>query len=230
MRSFRAELLRSANRATLAFTLFCMAFTLFSMANAGPQHHSPLWGFRQVGIFTATLLMGRAAVVAANDFSTGTIRPWLISRPSRQSVFAGKFAASVAIAVGVSVLVGLIGYVLSGVFGSVPSIGAMVTATGQLALACGALSFFGHAVGVLTRSVPVALTITLAWVLPAEKVIQGRSAEVDKWLPASVLQDITLGKVAHGSTPLGATLHSVLPFVLLDVLALVWFLRRDVSS
>ncbi|MCW2917431.1 MAG: hypothetical protein JWN52_5499 [Actinomycetia bacterium] len=230
MRSFRAELLRSINRSTAAFALLCVGFTLFSMANAGPQHHTPLWGFQQVGIFTATLLMGRAAVVSASDFSAGTIRPWLISQPSRRSVFTGKLAGSVAIAVAVSVLVGLISFALSGVFGSVPSIGDMAVATGQLAFACTALSFFGHAVGVLTRSVPVALTITLVWILPGEKVMQGHSAELDRWLPGGVLQEITLGKLAQGSTPLGAALHSALPFVLLDLLALGLFFRRDVNS
>lgn len=61
----------------------------------------------------------------------------------------------------------------------------MTGAIGELALASAVLSVFGHAVGVLARSVPVALTVAIAWILPAEKVLQGRSAELDKRLPVS---------------------------------------------
>ncbi|NKZ04281.1 ABC transporter permease [Actinomadura latina] len=230
MKSYRAELLRFANRSSAALILLCIAFTLFSMNNAGPQHHSPLWGFRQVAILTATLLMGRAAVVASSDFSSGTIRSWLISRPSRTEVFSGKLTASLTFAVLTSLITGLAGYALSGAMGDVPGFGAMAAATGQLAFAGAALTFFGHAVGVLTRSVPVALTLTLVWILPAEKGLQGRSDTLDKWLPGSILQDITLNHLQQGMSPLGAALHSALPFIVLDVIALALFLRRDVSS
>jgi hypothetical protein len=230
MRTYRAELLRSANRATGAIVLFCFAFTVFSMANAGPQHEPPLWGFRQAAIFAATMLMGRAATVAAGDFSTGTIRPWIISSPSRGPVFLGKIAASISIAVGGSAVIGLGAYAVSGVFGRVPSIGDMAVATAQLTLACAALTIFGHAVGIATRSVPVALTITLAWILPAEAVLKGRSTQLDTWLPGSILHDLTLGHTAAGTTQFAAAVHATLPLVLLDAVALALFLRRDINS
>jgi hypothetical protein len=230
MRTYRAELLRSVNRASGAFLMLCLAFTLFAVVNAGPQAQTPLWGFQQVAILTATLLMGRAAVIAANDFSTGTIRPWLISTPSRGGTFLGKLAASVTAALVVSVFVGLGTYAVSGLAGTVPGVRAMAIATGELAVASVVLSVFGHAVGMLTRSVPVALTITIAWILPAEKILQGRSDELDRWLPGVILQDMTLGSVGVGSSPLSAVLHAVVPFVLLDALALAVFLRRDVNS
>ncbi|MEV5576798.1 hypothetical protein AB0L06_42810 [Spirillospora sp. NPDC052269] len=230
MKSYRAELLRFVNRSSIALLLLCVGLILFSMSNAGHQHHTPLWGFRQAAILTATLLLGRAAVVASGDFSSGTIRAWLISRPSRAEVFSGKLAASITFAVGAAVLAGAVAYALSGTMGDVPGFGAMAEATGQLAFAGTVLTFFGHAVGVLTRSIPVALTLTLVWILPAEKGLQGHSATLDKWLPGSVLQDITLNRLRQGMSPTGAALHSALPFVLLDVLALVLFLRRDVNN
>jgi hypothetical protein len=230
MRSYRAELLRAVNRSSAAFLLLCVAFTLFSMLNAGPQHQSPLWGFRQVAIFTATLVMGRAAVVAAGDFGTGTIRPWLISARSRPGTFAGKLAASATAGLVAAVTVGIAGYAASGLFGAVPALSAMGLAVAQLGLACVALSIFGHAAGTLTRSVPVALTVTIGWILPAEAVLQGHSATLDHWLPGNVLQDFTLGGLAAGSTWGGAALHATLPFVVLDLIALALFLRRDVSA
>ncbi|MGI5233021.1 hypothetical protein [Actinoallomurus sp. CA-142502] len=230
MRTYRAELLRSASRATGCLLLLCLCLAVFSMSNAGPQHEPPLWGFRQAAIFIATLLMGRAATVTAGDFSTGTIRPWIISTRSRGPVFLGKLAASLTIEVGTAVLMGLGAYLVSGVFGRVPPVGAMATATAQLALACAALSVFGHATGVMTRSVPVALTVTLGWILPAEAVLQGRSARLDRWLPGSVLHDFTLGHVAPGGTTAEAVFHATLPLVLLDAAALVFFLRRDINS
>jgi hypothetical protein len=225
MRTYRAELLRSANRGTASILAVCLAFAVFSMSNAGPQHEPPLWGFQQAAIFVATLLMGRAATVAAGDFSGGTIRAWIISAPSRGPVFLGKLAASISVALGASAVAGLTAYAVSGVFGTVPALAGMAGATGRLAVAAVGFTVFGHAVGVTTRSVPVALAVTIGWVLPAEAVLKGRSTALDPWLPGSVFHDLTLG---HGDA--GAALHAALPFVVLDVVALVLFLRRDIGS
>ncbi|MBO2453212.1 ABC transporter permease [Actinomadura barringtoniae] len=230
MKSYRAELIRFVNRSSAAMILLCVGATLFSMSNAGPQHQTPLWGFRQMSILTATLLMGRAAVLASGDFSSGTIRAWLISRPNRAEVFSGKLAASLSFAVITSAATSLSCYALSGTMGAVPSVGAMLVAAGQLAFAAGVLTFFGHAAGVLTRSIPVALTLTLVWILPAEKGLQGHSGGLDAWLPGNVTQDITRNQLQHGMTPLGAALHAALPFIVLDAVALALFLRRDVNS
>jgi hypothetical protein len=43
MKTYRAELLRSLNRTTIAFTALCVLFTLFAMSDAGPQGQDPLW-------------------------------------------------------------------------------------------------------------------------------------------------------------------------------------------
>lgn len=230
MRTYRAELLRSASRATASLLLLCLCLACFSMFNAGPQHEAPLWGFRQAAIFVATLLMGRAAAVTAGDFSGGTIRPWILSTRSRGPVLLGKLAASLTVAVGTAIVMGLSAYLVSGVLGPVPTIAAMTAATTQLAVACAALSVFGHAVAVMTRSVPVALTVTLGWILPVEAVLRGRSPQLDSWLPGSVLHDLTLGHLAPGSPTAEAVFHAVLPLVLLDVAALVLFLRRDINN
>jgi ABC-type transport system involved in multi-copper enzyme maturation permease subunit len=169
-------------------------------------------------------------VVAANDFSTGTIRPWLISRPTRSGVFAGKLVASMVIALILAVVIGAVSYAATGLFGTVPTMRDMGAAFGEFALACVALSVFGHAIGVLTRSVPAALAITIGWILPVEKVLQGRSRVLDQWLPGNLLQDITVGQLGHGQTPAGAVLHAVVPFLLLAAIAMFFFLRRDINN
>lgn len=230
MNSYRAELLRSSNRATLALLMLCLALGTFSMINAGPQHQTPLWGFQQAAIFLATLLMGRAATVAANDFSNGTIRAWLISTPARTPTFLGKLTASITVALGVCAVAGSAAYVAGWVLGHPPALTALAVATGQLAVAATALTIFGHAVGVLTRSVPVALTATLAWILPAEAVLAGRSPQLDRWLPGITLHEITLGHLAAGTTPASALTHATIPFLVLDAVALILFLRRDITS
>lgn len=230
MRSLHAELRRAISRSSGAFVLLCLALAVFSMSNAGPQHEPPLWGLRQAAIIVATLLMGRAAVVSAADFSTGTIRAWLISTPRRPPVFLGKLAATVGVSAAVAIAIGAIAYAISGLFGTVPTLDAAATATAQLLLACVLLAVFGHAVGTLTRSIPVALTITLAWILPAEAVLSGRSPTLDTWLPGLLLRDITLGHPAAGTTPTGGALHAALPLVVLDAVALLVFCRRDVSE
>ena len=230
MNSYRAELLRSANRATLALLVLCLALGTFSMVNAGPQHQTPLWGFQQAAIFLATLLMGRAATVAAAEFSSGTIRAWLISTPARGRAFLGKLAASITVALSICAAAGLATYVAGGALGHTPTPRLLAAATGQLAVAATALTVFGHAVGMLTRSIPVALTVTLAWILPAEAVLSGRSAQLDRWLPGITLHDITLGHLANGVTPAGAVAHATVPFIVLDAVALLLFLRRDITS
>ncbi|MCC9309531.1 hypothetical protein LN042_21035 [Kitasatospora sp. RB6PN24] len=229
IRSYRAELLRSTSRGTTWFLAFCFALMVFSMSNAGPQHQSPLWGFRQAGIVVATLLMGRAATAAAGDFSSGTIRAWLISVPSRLRLGLGKLAASASIAAGFAVLAGAAGYAVSGLFGRMPGVGDMAAATAELLGACVILSVFGHATGLLTRSVPAALTVSLAWILAAEHVLEGRFAHSTQWLPGLVTQRLTQHKLTVEALP-GALAHALLPFVLLDGLALLLFVRRDVTS
>ena len=230
MRTYRAELLRSVNRATGAFLLLCIALTVFSMVNAGPQHNTPLWGFRQAAIFVATLLMGRAATVTAGDFSTGTIRSWLISAPSRGPVLLGKLAATMFVALGFALVAGLSAYAVSSALGTVPAVTEVATATAQLGFACATLTLFGHSIGVLARSVPVALTVTLAWILPVEAVLDGRFHNSEQWLPGLVAHQITLGQLAPGSTTPTALTHAMLPFLVLEIAALAQFIRSDINS
>lgn len=230
MRSYRAELLRCLNRSTVALLALCVAVGAFAMLNAGPQHQVPLWGFQQAAIFIATLLMGRAAVTAATDFSAGTIRAWLISAPSRGTVFLGKVAASITVTLAGCAVVGLAALAVSCALGTIPTPGVFATMIEQLAIAAAGLTFFGHAAGVATRSVPIALTVTLGWILPAEAVLEGRSATFDAWLPGNLLHDISLGQIPPNTTMLGASLHGVIPFLVLDMLALLVFLRRDVTA
>jgi hypothetical protein len=229
-RSYRAELLRSANRSTAALALLCLALTLVAMRAAGPQARPPLWGLRNASIYTATLLMGRAAVMAAGDFTSGTIRPWLIAAPGRTGVGLGKLAASVTVALASCLTIGALAWPATAVLGTAAAPAAAAAATGGLALASTALTVFGHAVGLLTRSVPLALTLTLGWVLPGEALLEGTSPHADRWLPGTLLHAITLGHLPTGSTAAVAAAHAVLPFLMLEALALTVFARRDVNS
>jgi hypothetical protein len=228
MRHFGAELLRATNRSTAALIAFGAAFTVFAMVNAGPQHRPPAWGFQQAAIFVATLLMGRAATVAATDFSAGTIRPWLISAPRRGAAFAGKLGATLTVTVIGCLTIALIGYAAAAALG--PPGGSMSAAVGGLVVAAAGLGLFGHAAGVATRSVPVALTVTVGWVLPAEAVLSGRSAALDRWLPGQLLHDVSLGHAPAGMGMASTVLHAVIPLLLLEAIAFVLFGRRDVTS
>lgn len=229
MRTWSAELLRGTNRATAALVLVCLAGAVFVMVTNAPTH-PPLYGFRQAAILVATLLMCRTATVAAGDFGAGTIRPWLISAPARIPVFLGKLAASVSLALAVSVITGAVAYVAGGVLGDVPGPVHMVTATAELGVAAAILTVFGHAAGMISRSIPVALAITLGWVLPVEKTLDGHWPRLEPWLPAAVVQDITHGQLAAGTTWAGAIAHAAVPFLALDILALILFCRRDITS
>jgi ABC-type transport system involved in multi-copper enzyme maturation permease subunit len=227
MITYRAELLRSLSRATYWFLGMCLGLIVFGMVNAKPQHHLPLNGFRQAAIIVATLIMGRAATLAAGDFSSGTIRPWLISSPRRGSVCLGKLAASVTVAVVFSIAAGLVGFAASAALGTVPSLSEVASLAGQLLLACVAFTIFGHGIGVLIRNIPVALCVTLGWVLAGEHLLASDNGS--RWLPGLVAQKITLGKFTGGEYA-GALAHVFIPFLLVEALALVLFLRRDVNN
>lgn len=227
MKTYRAELLRSLNRATCWFLALCLGLMVFAMLNAKPQHHVPLWGFQQAGITVASLIMGRAAVVAAGDFSTGTIRAWLISNPRRGAVCLGKLAASITVAIAFSVIAGVVGFVMSAALGTAPKISDSASTTGEFLLASVGLTIFGHAVGVLARNIPIALTITLGWILPGEHLLA--SDDRSHWMPGIVAQQITLGRFS-GSEYAGALAHVFIPFLIIEAVALVFFLRHDVNS
>jgi hypothetical protein len=227
MTTYRAELLRSLGRGTGWFLGLCLALFVFGMVNAKPQHHLPLHGFRQASIIVATLLMGRAATVAAGDFTSGTIRPWLISTPRRGSVCLGKLAASVTITIAFSAAAALVGFATSAALGTVPAFTDTVSVAGGFLLAGVAFTVFGHGVGVLIRNIPVALCVTLGWVLAAEHLLANDSAS--PWLPGLVAQKITLGQYT-GSQYAGALAHVFVPYLVIEAAALVFFLRRDVNN
>lgn len=225
----RAELLRTLTRGHVVLLGVLAALAAFSMANAGPQGNAPIQGFRDVSIFLATFLMGRAATAAASDYRTGTLRPWLISRPHRGQLFAGKLAASVTVAVVAALVLLVLVWPLTALFGHPAPASALAGSAGSFLLACTALTLFGHAVGVITRSVPAALTITLGWILPAEAVLSGSLDHPDRWLPGLLLRSVTDGVTPAGLTTAGVVGHALLPFVALEALALPTFLKRDIT-
>lgn len=227
MRTYHAELLRTCNRAHLLLMLFALALLGFLMFNYKPQHQTPLGGFEQAGMVVASIFMCRAAVVAGGDFSGGTIRPWLIARPRRSEVFLGKLAASLTLGVVFCIVAGVMAYLASAVQSKTPTVSHDAAVAGQLLIGIGALTLFGHAIGVLTRSIPVGLTLTLGWVLPVEKFLSNPSR--DHWLPGITVQNITLGKFTGGDWS-GAISHAYIPFLILEIGALVFFLRQDVNS
>lgn len=229
MRSFRGELIRSFNRGNVALVAGLIILIGFAMANAVPQGNAPIQGFWDVSIFLAVFLMGRAATTVARDCSSGSLRPWLISDPRRFSVFAGKLGASVAITVITAVALLAVAWILTAAFGRLADLSTILTTGGEFLLACIALTFFGHAAGLVTRSVPVALTVTLGWILPAEAVVAGSIVHPDHWLPGLLLRSVTAGVIPPGLTTATVIAHALLPFLALEVIAVVTFLRRDIT-
>ncbi|HET9168104.1 MAG TPA: hypothetical protein VFN97_01675 [Actinospica sp.] len=227
MTTYRAELLRSRTRGTYCFLALCLSLFVFGMANAEPQHHLPLYGFRQASILAATLVMGRAVTVAAGDFGGGAIRPWLISSPRRGAVCLGKLAASLTVAAAFSVAAGAVGFAMSAALGTTPTFADVGSVAGELLLACLGFTVFGHAVALLVRNVPVALAVSLGWILAAEHLLG--SGTISSWLPGLVSQKITKGEIA-GSDYAAALARVFVPFIAIEAVALIFFLRRDVNS
>lgn len=92
------------------------------------------------------------------------------------------------------------------------------------------LTLLGHAAGVVTRSVPIALTVTLGWLLVAENLLNGPLKQADRWLPGLIANEMTQGQLPADLTWPVALTHAVLPFLVLDVVAMVSFAHRDVTA
>lgn len=196
--------------------------------------------FRTATSFAGTFLFVVFVGAVAAEFSRGTVRTMLLRQPRRVELLAGKLASLLAFtgAVLAGALVTTIAAaavfapardVPVGDWFGVEGLGHALSAYGSTLLWATGYAVLGTLVAVLTRSVPVALAVGIAWAGPFEHLVQ------DGWEPASRLFPGLLLEafVAGGTDDVGAlrALATVTVYVVAAAAtAGAVFARRDVAA
>jgi hypothetical protein len=196
--------------------------------------------FRVTVAFAGTFLFVVFVGLIAVELSRGTIRTMLLSQPRRLPLLAGKLLAVLTFAAVTLAATEAVTWIAARVQASGAGVDAsawtsldgLVAALGDYAVVLiwvTGYAVVGTTIGVLLRSVPVALAVGVAWAGPGEHLIQ------DAWPTAErVFPGLSLEALAAGGTPevtATAALVTVLAYLLVGttVTSLV-FARRDITS
>lgn len=212
------------------------AVTLEDLADAGGGTAV----FTNVISFAGTFLFVVFVGAVAAEFSRGTIRAMLLRQPSRLRLLAGKTAAILAFAAVVLACAEALAWtaarllapgqdVSTGEWTSLAGVGNALADYGAALFWVAGYALLGTLVGVLVRSVPVALAIGIAWAGPFEHLLQ------EAWDPASrVFPGLLLEAFVAGGTPdvtAGRAFATLAVYLALAAAAAgLLFSRRDVTG
>lgn len=189
-----------------------------------------------IGTFLFVVFVGAMAV----EFSRGTMRTMLLRQPRRVALLGGRLLAlltycGVTLAAA-EVLTWIAARILAPshhiATSAWTSLSALGSAGGDFAAVMAWITgyaVFATMVGVLLRSVPVALAVGIAWAGPFEHIVQNAFPGVVKVFPGLLLEAF-----AAGGTPeitAGRALATVAVYtVVAATIASVVFWRRDVTA
>ena len=213
--------------------------------HADPQSLAAAGGgtdvFRVAVAFTGTFLFVVFVGVIAAEFSRGTIRTMLLRQPLRARLLAGKLAALLTFAAVTLAATEALTWVAARLQASSAGVDASAWTSvhapgrrpqrlrGRCCSGSRGTPCSGMALGVLVRSVPVALAVGIAWAGPFEHLVQNAWSPAGRWFPGLLLEAFAAG----GTTAVTASraLATVAAYVLIvAAIALVVFDRRDVAA
>lgn len=212
------------------------AVTIADLADAGGGTDV----FTSVISFAGTFVFVVFVGAIAAEFSRGTVRTMLLRQPARLRLLTGKTAATLTFAAAVLAAVEILTWtaarllapgqdIPTGDWASLDGVGHALADYAAALFWVTGYALLGTLVGVLVRSVPVALAIGIAWAGPFEHLLQ------EAWEPASrVFPGLLLEAYAAGGTPdvtAGRAFATLAAYLLLAaaVTGLV-FSRRDVTT
>jgi ABC-type transport system involved in multi-copper enzyme maturation permease subunit len=181
-----------------------------------------------------------AAATLGADYSLGTWRPLLVRHPRRATLLAGKVLAFSVLAAGALATTWIAAFVTSYVGAHMRGVStsqwfgmAGIRAAGAAYLKavfiCTAWQLIGSAIAVLTRSVTIAVVAIVVWAVPVERIVGSSVTAAPHWLPGLLLEALSVSDTKTGTT--GHVLLVVTAVaVVLSVLALLDFVRRDVTA
>jgi ABC-2 type transport system permease protein len=190
--------------------------------------------------FAGTFLFVVFVGAMAAEFSRGTIRTMLVRQPARLRLLAGKTAAilvfAAAVLAGAEVLTWTAARLLApgqdvstAEWTSLAGVGHAIGDYGAALFWVAGYALFGTLVGVLVRSVPVALAIGIAWAGPFEHLLQEAWDPAGRAFPGLLLEAFVAGgtpDVTAGQAFATLTVY----FVLAAAVAGLVFSRRDVTT
>jgi ABC-2 type transport system permease protein len=174
------------------------------------------------------------------EYARGTLGTSLMKQPRRLRLLSGKMAALLVFLAGTIAVAEALGWILGlaiaptrGVSTSAWfSASALVEAAGAYGTAlfvAAAWASFGMTAAILTRSVPIALGIGLAWAGPLEHITQQAWSGASRWFPGLLLEGVSAG--GNGEVSSGRAMAMVVFYAAaLTTAAVIVFNRRDVSA
>jgi len=249
IRSFRAEMVKLGRPRLLlatavAATMFALvAAAVFILLGATPEEAARAGG-GTLGFARATSVAG-ALVLAifigavGNEFSRGTFRSMPMQQPGRLRLLAGKMAALLAFAAGTLAVAEALSWTASlaiapiqdidtNAWVSTAALGEAVSVFGGMMVWVAGWGLFGMGLGVLVRSVPIALGIGVAWAGPFEGLLADDWGPAARWLPGRLLATFTLDDPTVSTTRVLLTLgaHCVVGLTVTGIV----LARRDFTS
>ncbi len=215
---------------------FGQGTTIESLSRAGGGTEVFTTGASFAGTFIFVLFVGAIAV----EFSRGTVRTMLLRQPHRTKLLAGKLAALLAFAATVLAGAEAVAWIAAkalapsqdintGAWTSVDALWHAVSDYGAALFWVAGYAVLATTVAVLTRSLPVALAIGIAWAGPFEHLLQDGWSTASRVFPGLLLEAF----IAGGTTNVSATRAFVtiaLYAVVAGAIATATFARRDVTA
>jgi ABC-2 type transport system permease protein len=212
------------------------ALTIEELAGAGGGTEV----FTSAISFTGTFLFVVFVGAVAAEFSRGTVRTMLVRQPARLRLLAGKTVALLAFAAvvlaGAEALTWTAAWLLApgqdvstAEWASLAGVGHALADYAAALFWVTGYALLGTLVGVLVRSVPVALAVGIAWAGPFEHLLQEAWDPAGRVFPGLLLEAFAAGGTSDVSAGQAfATLAAYLA-VAAAVAGLV-FSRRDVTT
>ena len=196
--------------------------------------------FRTATAFAGTLLFALLCGVFALEFSRGTHRTMLFAQPRRVPLLVGRLAALLAFAAAGLALAELLTWVAArllapafdvdaGSWLGPRSAGAALTDYATVLMWVTGYTAFALVLAVLLRSVPLTLTVGIAWAGPFEHLVGDSLTAGREYFPGLLLEALGRG----GTPDVGATraLLTVAAYsAAFLALSATAFARRDVTS
>jgi ABC-2 type transport system permease protein len=215
---------------------FGQGTTIEALSAAGGGTEVFTTGVSFAGTFVFVLFVGAIAV----EFSRGTVRTMLLRQPRRVSLLAGKLASLFAFAAALLIVAEVLTWIAATALAptqdiptaewrSFSAVGHAIGDYGMVLFWVAGYALLGLTVAVLTRSVPVALAVGIAWAGPFEHLVQDAWSAASRVFPGLLLEAFVAGGSDEVSA-LRAFVTIAAYMAAAAAIAAITFARRDVTA
>jgi ABC-2 type transport system permease protein len=188
------------------------------------------------GTFLFVVFVGAVAI----EFSRGTFRTMLLHQPRRLRLLAGKMAGLLVFAATVLAIAEALSWlaakllaptqdIATGNWVSTAALGDAVADYGSLLFWVTGYAVLGMTLGVLVRSVPVALAVGIAWAGPLEHLLGEAWAPAQRFFPGLLLESFAAGGTPDVSAS-RASLTITAYTIIAATIAATTLARRDITA